>query len=376
MGLQDVKSYDISADDYTVDKDGVTQFVVGHKSVVHNGVAREIIIVSVRGTNSTNAEWSSNFDVGADTEEYYSMMGAEHPDWKNKSNHKGFDVAVNRAYGKLLAYIDAYVNPDAQASILVTGHSRGGAIANILCQMLEKSDSYRTYGYTFAAPNTTTASDAGSYKTIFNIKNDDDIITYLPLSEWGFTNYGTVKSVSVDEQYGTGFLESASEGSFKWFTGESYNDDGGTERTLECFAALASTREDLYKLDSSDDGKARENILGHITYAGAEKELNELKTTLEGEKLLRFCNVYIVDTLVGYHVEINYCPAYFMQMLSNMTTEVGPIAGRALSGKYNSAKISFALSSGKLVLGGMEHPHMPPTYYLIAENNFLPLERN
>ena len=59
-----------------------------------------------------------------------------------------------------------------------------------------------------------------------------------------------------------------------------------------------------------------------------------------------------------------------------MASKKGPLEGRELSGKYADAKWSFIFSSGevpffdKLHVGGMYHPHMPLTYYLIARNNF------
>lgn len=60
-----------------------------------------------------------------------------------------------------------------------------------------------------------------------------------------------------------------------------------------------------------------------------------------------------------------------MQSLSNMTTGTEPLLGHDIKGKYASAKASFVDSSGKVVvIGGMTHPHMQPTYYLIARNNF------
>ena len=83
-----------------------------------------------------------------------------------------------------------------------------------------------------------------------------------------------------------------------------------------------------------------------------------------------------------YRAKINYCPAYAMQTFANMASEVGPKTGRNLSGKYNSAKWSFIGSSGeikikekpiigeKAIVGGMTHPHMPITYYLIVNNDF------
>ena len=378
LGLSNTKAYNIKASDYAVDKDDITEFFVGHKKLVYKGVEREVIIVSVRGTNDTNAEWSSNFDVGADTQEYYNAMGKSHPDWKNKLNHKGFDVAANRVYDKLMTYINTYVDQDAQTSILVTGHSRGAAIANILGQMFEDNTSYKTYGYTFAAPNTTTASNASSYKNIFNIINEDDIIPYLPLSSWGFKNYGVTKSISVREfySYEPGFFGKEKEGAFKWFIGESYNDDGGTQRTLDCFAALATCREDLYKLDTTAHGKMTYTGLFGLKYTkdDALAKAKEVQTKLQNEKLLKFCKIYLVKSGTKYYVEVNYCPAFFMQMLSNMTTGVGDLLGYTLGTKYNDAKLSFVASSGKVVIGGMEHPHMQPTYYLIARNNFLSLD--
>lgn len=379
LGLKNVKSYKISASSYSVDKNDVTEFFVGHKNIIYKGVVREVIIVAVRGTNETNAEWSSNFDVGADTDEYYEIMGANHPHWKNKANHKGFDVAANRVYEKLESYIASYVDADAETTILFTGHSRGAAIANILGQMYTDNSSYKTFAYTFAAPNTTTAKNAANYKNIFNIINKDDIIPYLPLKEWGFTNYGVTKSISVKEAYGyePGLFGKEKEGTFKWFTGVSYNDDGGTQRTLDCFAALATCREDLYVLDKTSHGKMTYTGLLGLKYnkTDATAKMNEVKTKLKNENLLKFCEIYLVKSGTKYYVEVNYCPAFFMQMLSNMTTGVGDLLGYTLGTKYNDAKLSFIASSGKAVVGGMEHPHMQPTYYLIARNNFLSLDQ-
>ena len=376
IGLSDVKAYSISSADYSVDKDDITDFVVGHKKISYNGKTYEVIMVSVRGTNDTTAEWSSNFDVGADTRDYYSIMGNSHPDWKNKLNHKGFDVTANRVYDKLAAYIKSYVASNSEVSILLTGHSRGAAIANILGQMYEDNTSYKVFGYTFASPNTTTATNAGKYKSIFNVVNSDDIIPYLPLSEWGFTKYGITKTVSVKSNYNG---NASTKGTFKWFTGLSYNDDGGKQRTIDCFAALAKTRADLYKLDTSSDGKfyyAGNLSLGY-SEKDAQKQYNTLTTDLKNQNLLKFCKVSIVEggKVWKYRVEVNYCPAYFMQMLANMTTGVGPLLGQDLTGKYNDAKLSFIASSGKVVVGGMEHPHMQPTYYLIAENDFKALKK-
>ena len=86
--------------------------------------------------------------------------------------------------------------------------------------------------------------------------------------------------------------------------------------------------------------------------------------------MARFCKFNVIKSKGVYYVEVNYCPAYLMQNLANMASKIEPKTGYDTRGKYFEAKKSFILSSGELCIGGMEHPHMQPTYYLIAYNNF------
>ena len=366
LGMEDSRYVAVKGYDYSVDKDDITDFYIGHKNIVYDGKAHEIIVVSVRGTDGTNEEWSSNFDIGADTTEYYRATGSSHPHWVNKEHHKGFDVAANRALAKINAYVEQFVNPYAEKSILITGHSRGAAIANILGKHFEDQSDYRAYTYTFATPNTTTASNAASYQTIFNVNNTDDIIPFMPLEQWGFKKYGVSKNICVEDYY-ENELGAAEEGSWEWFMGGTdYDNDYNTQNTLNQIKKIVSKREDFYVLGTTDSEKVWEDDLGHTTQAGANEELANLTAVLEQEKLLKFCNMYIVKDWFIYHVEINYCPAYLLQTLANMTTGVGPLLGRDVAGVYADAKTAFVASSGKVVIGGMTHPHMPPTYYIMT----------
>ena len=376
----DGKFITIDGDDYLEDKDDITQFYVGHRTVKYGGEEREIIILSVRGTNSTNAEWSSNFDVGADTSEYYNLTGS-HPDWKNKENHKGFDVTMNRVLKEYNKYAESQgFNSDSiKKTILVTGHSRGGAIANLLGAYFEKRSDYKSFTYTFASPFTTTDPLAESYSTIMNVMNTDDLIPHLPIKEWDFKKYGKMFKISVEDNYEYKglFIGNAGDGTFEKLVGFDYNNDGGTQRTLSYFSKIATGRDDLYVYDESDDGKVNLKNKYHTTKSGAEEEMEELKEELAKYKLDKFCTLYVVGGgfLTPYHVEVNYCPAYLMQDLANLTTskqlENYPTFGFDTRGKYAYAKTSFIVSSGfgaDFVVGGMVDPHMQPTYYLIAHN--------
>lgn len=370
----------ISEDDYSEDKDDTTQFYIGWREINYNDRNKLIVFLSIRGTNASNAEWSSNFDVGADTDEYYTLTG-KHNEWKNKLNHKGFDVTANRVIDSFNEYAKTNFKNDSDMDkiIFVTGHSRGGAIANIVGTYFDERVDYTSFTYTYAAPFTTTDVDCGRYHTINNIMNSDDLIAHLPLYEWGFRKYGKLFMISVADNYEyKGFFSDwfAPENSFEKLCGFDYNNDGGTQRTLEAFGNVSENREGLYIFDETADGKVNLNNTIQFSYEDAVKEMNSQKERLDKFKLGRFCRLSVVSDIPGFtwHVETNYCPAYLLQNLVIMTTnedlgEFYPL-GFDVKGKYSSAKWSFVFSSGRIPLlnyiGGMDDPHMQPTYYLIV----------
>jgi hypothetical protein len=83
---------------------------------------------------------------------------------------------------------------DPDALILVTGHSRGAAAANLLGMTLD--DMYGQEGifvYTFATPNTYRGDQteiAGKYSNIFNFINPADVVTEVPLKSMGYSHVG------------------------------------------------------------------------------------------------------------------------------------------------------------------------------------------
>jgi hypothetical protein len=368
FGLQDVEDIKIKAANYSVDKDDLTEFAVGHRTVFYKGYEKEIIVLAVRGTNATNAEWSSNFDVGADTPEYYAAMGESHPDWVNKGNHKGFDVAMNRVLTKFYDYVERHGLNDLNRdkTILITGHSRGAAIANLLGAHFEDSAEYESFTYTFASPFCTTDQNAAKYKTIFNVANEDDLIAYLPLEVWGFKKYGVTKSISIVENYEDEDWFADAEGSFEWLIGADYNGNGGVANALTAFAALASNRNDLYVLDLTDDGTVNIGNVNSFSQADAEKRLAEVQALMDEAKLSPFVSLSIIKKGFWQEAVVTYSPAYLMQNLANMASGVGPTTGYDTRGKYQTAKNAFI----SCFIDGMTHPHMQPTYYLIARNNF------
>lgn len=369
FGLLNVRNYD--EDDFLsvaggTDLDDVSEFVIGHKPVTYNGQTKEVIFLAVRGTNGTQAEWSSNFDVGANVTNYTSKTGA-HPDWRFKENHKGFDVTATRIWKLIYQYmIETGLAASAiPKTFFITGHSRGAAVANTLGGYLETKTSFETFVYTFATPYTTTAANARSCKTIFNVINTDDLVTYLPLKMWGFERFGTDKCISVEDYYErTG---GSLPGSFEEVIGGDYDGNGQVDNVMEKFQALAKTRDAIYTYDDDLWFVNR----GYFKKVNAQERLEEERPTLEKEKLLRYCKYYVGKQGLLWHVWVDYGTAYFMQVLANLASGVGPTLGREVNGKYDKAKTAFIWGSGEIFrFGGMEHPHMMPTYYLIVMNDF------
>ena len=371
FGLEDVEDIKIKAANYSVDKDDLTEFAVGHRTVYYQGYEKEVIVLAVRGTNASNAEWSSNFDVGADTPEYYAAMGDSHPDWVNKKNHKGFDVAMNRVLTKFYDYVERHGLDDLarDKAILITGHSRGAAIANLLGAHFEDSADYESFTYTFASPYCTTDENAADYKTIFNVANEDDLIAYLPLEVWGFKKYGITKSISVVDTYEDEDMFADAEGSFEWLTGADYNGNGGVANALTAFAELATNRDDLYVLDLTDDGTVNIGNVNNFSQSAAEERMAEVQALMDEAKLSRFVSLSVIKKGFWYEAVVTYTPAYLMQNLANMASGVGPTTGYDTRGKYQTAKNAFI----SCFIDGMTHPHMQPTYYLIAMNDFQPI---
>ena len=370
FGMQDAEDIHIRASEYAVDKDDLTEFFVGHRTIYRNGQKKELVIMSVRGTNSTNAEWSSNFDVGANTDDYYNAMGFEHPHWKDLDNHKGFDVTMNRVLEKFADYEKRHgLDQMSNKVILITGHSRGAGIANLLGAHFEDRADYKSYTYTFAAPYATTHTNAGTYRTVFNVVNSDDLIPYLPLTEWGFRKYGVTYTISVHDLYEDSNWFGNKEGTFEWLCGYDYNDNGGIAGALEAFNKLATNREQLYVLDTTSDGYCNIGNASHWSQSAAEKRKAELEAELESVKLNRFVSIGVRQSGLMWIAEVNYCPAYLMQNLANMASSTGPLTGYDVKGKYASAKSAFITC----FINGMVHPHQQVTYYLMTYNKLEPL---
>lgn len=362
FGMSNPQSYSLNS---LYSDDHLSEVALGYRTVTVDGVEKTVLAVVIRGTNGTIQEWTSNFDVGQLSTDTAS------DDWTNTQNHKGFDITANRIMKLVEQYISQNGISKSALVYWVTGHSRGAAIANILGANLEKSGC-TAFTYTFAAPNTTLATDAKSYKTIFNIINEDDFVPCLPLAAWGYTRYGrSTKAVSVASSY---------ESTWEKTTGIwDYNPDTyGMQDAVAKMAKILQTGTDprvnlyTYTCDCSYSGHKGDATLDTITHTFS---LSSTKNrTKEQAKIpanaLPYC--YIRDYKSGWLNPYKYdqcqTPAYFMQVLAAMMG--GEIDAYRFAIELNIAK-RYEDAKGALVsayLGGIEHPHYTESYYVLASN--------
>ena len=94
---------------------------------------------------------------------------------------------------------------EGEVKLWVVGYSRGGAVANLTAaelsypknvppEVAEKVTWNRedVYGYTFEAPQGTQFINTilKKYNNIKNIRNINDLVTYVAPSNWGFKRFG------------------------------------------------------------------------------------------------------------------------------------------------------------------------------------------
>ena len=149
---------------------------IGRKEI--NG--ETLLAVAVRGANYGD-EWIGDFEV-----------------YESQKNHRGFEIARDRAYRDLIDYVTMY-DITGDIKFWIVGYSRGAAVANMLsAHVIDNGIADCTvapenmFAYTFETPMGTKNSDAREsiYDGIWNIVNPIDFVPMVAFSDWGYTRYG------------------------------------------------------------------------------------------------------------------------------------------------------------------------------------------
>jgi len=357
---------------------------ISHKLVTKGDNKYELIFVASSGTGNYS-EWTSNADMGAETEAYINVLRerfdtlnesvpttleALTPHWTDHSMHKGFCVTANLCKETIDSYISEFVSADAQKIILITGGSRAGAVANILGAFYEDDANYKSFTYTFGAPNVTTAGDAASYKTIFNIVNEEDLITKIPMSTIGFKRFGTDLVASGNNAFAD---------AYKTATGIDYTcDASGINNGYAFLNGLVSSREDYYEIKDDADHTA--------AFTPSFKALDTLNLITLPKITMLHCanfgglfNWSVQDSKGLYTMMVTYSPAYLTTVIISVAnnSEVLNKNSYALAGYISeympiNTTVLYQLGTlaGVIKDGSLVKAHTTPIYYVMAQSDF------
>lgn len=180
-------------------------------------------LIVIRGTDGN--EFYSDFDfapniltsdLSSDFSSDFANSSVATSSFATSSNlistsDAGEKNATNFAYNFLYSAEDIFLDfqnfvQEKNPIIILSGHSRGAAVANLLAVLLNQVyDSSKIFAYTFACPQTLKTSLNFTDFNIFNFVNTSDIVPYLPLSFWGFKRAG--KDIFLDEDFLGGFSD-------------------------------------------------------------------------------------------------------------------------------------------------------------------------
>lgn len=217
-----------------IDRGNYSPSWITHRTIKINNTEYTLLSVVIRGTY--NMEWIDNFDSGTG------------------ETHAGFERAANYVCKNIEEYIvNNNLGDITNFKVLVTGHSRGAAVANIVGKNLDDNkikgietlDKKDIYVYTYATPNVTCDSsrEENKYSNIFNIVNPEDFVTKVLASKWGYGRYGITYVLPSKSIYPFGFDD------FSSWLGDGYTkfENAVKEKTSQYIGASAPDDALMYR---------------------------------------------------------------------------------------------------------------------------------
>ena len=160
---------------------------IASKMVNYNGGKTPLIYVIITGSAGIMG-WQGNM-----------MMTGSGYNPSELQTHYTFRLAAQDIQNKLAQYASQF---GKKPIVVVTGHSRGGAVGNLLAGYLNNDSRFeKVYAYNFAVPNAT--RNPSSSRNIFNICNTEDFVTMIPMSDWGYTKNGVTLMFTASQAYAT-----------------------------------------------------------------------------------------------------------------------------------------------------------------------------
>lgn len=168
----------VYSSDYEVEENKDTVlYVIGHKKINDY----DLINVSVAGY-AYKKPWQNNFTIG------------------KVGNHEGFQAGANKVLPVIINYLKNYTDLE-KTKFFINGYSRSAAISSLVISSLIDNNLIKednSFAYLFETPRAMSATNGKEYKTVFNIVNSADVVTYMPPEEYGIKRIGTDIDIYVE----------------------------------------------------------------------------------------------------------------------------------------------------------------------------------
>ena len=342
--------------DYTTPLRGNNQaaYSFASKDIQTPDGTKKLVFVVLRGTPLSANEWISNINVSDTTH-------------KDTIVHEGFYNTMTNVHKALIYYLlKQKISPD-EAYFLITGHSRGAALANLLGATLEDEGiitGERLFVYTFAAPNVTQAENTNDpkYDFIWNIVNAEDIVPSVPPARhnWKWKKFGQMRVIAnywnTDPSlYMNEYLPRMNEYFSKMLARDYAPFKNGPfiqiqiarvltnlYKTVEAYYGsmfgLRDMAEDIFwkVFPEDEDGEKALKSLGD----GSEKDVRESKILLHLQKSINETTTNGFDYLKNAFLDMHACESYLSWLLAFDENEVYSSLGSSqivISGSYECA---------------------------------------
>ena len=158
------------SEEYNQEETATTmKYFFGHKKIDNY----DVINLTLSGY-MYNKPWENNFDIG--------LTG----------NHAGFQAMAYKLLPSVISYLNKYKTA-TNLKVYMNGYSRSAAVGNLLSTILIDNklvSEENLYTYLFETPCGIDTANTKEYKSIFNIINKADIITYVSPKEYGHIRVG------------------------------------------------------------------------------------------------------------------------------------------------------------------------------------------
>ncbi|WP_294429591.1 lipase family protein [uncultured Treponema sp.] len=151
---------------------------------------KKLVFLIIRGTPLSANEWLSNLNISDSTK-------------KDIKVHEGFLSTCEIIKQDFYKFLQDNAISKSDSYFLISGHSRGAAIANLLGSIFYDDKvitSDKMFVYTFASPNVSqedrTQND--EYKFIWNIVNAEDAVPTVPpnRNKWNWKKFGNTRVIA------------------------------------------------------------------------------------------------------------------------------------------------------------------------------------